>query len=97
MTSHKTRWQANIIVISVLVVILAVWWFMSANNANPLDGKTYQSGNYQIKIGINPGKPRAGVNELTLLILNNKGQAITNAKIKAIAIMPGMGDRKSVV
>ncbi len=90
MSSKKIRRQI-IMVIPMLSVILAIGWFMLGNNATTVDGKIYKAGNYQIKIAINPKKPRAGINKLTLLILDNKGQAINNAKIKATAIMPAMG------
>ena len=90
MSSKRIRWQI-ILVIPVLLVILAIGWFISGNNATTVDSKIYKAGNYQIKIAINPKKPRAGINKLTLLILDNKGQAINNAKIKATAIMPAMG------
>ncbi|MBA4730581.1 MAG: FixH family protein, partial [Alcanivorax sp.] len=52
---------------------------------------SYQSGPFQLGVEIDPKTPRVGENDLTLVLLDDSGEPVSGAAIKAVAEMPAMG------
>ena len=46
---------------------------------------------FQLGVEIVPKTPRVGENDLTLVLLDDSGEPVSGAAIKAVAEMPAMG------
>ncbi|WP_439510586.1 efflux RND transporter periplasmic adaptor subunit [Marinimicrobium koreense] len=77
--------------------ILGVQWLSSEEAATPVPDEepslsaSYQSGPFQLGVEIDPKTPRVGENDLTLVLLDDSGEPVSGASIKAVAEMPAMG------
>jgi len=58
---------------------------------SPALNTSYRAGPIQLGIDIEPEIPRVGKNTLTLVLLDNAGEPVSGAAIKAVAQMPAMG------
>ncbi len=85
----------------VLLLLAGIVYFLRNQPTEPTAkqqnlGKTYQAGQYQIQIKLNPDKPKIGNNQLTIALRDGKDQAITDASIEAYAEMPAMGSMQAM-
>ncbi|WP_339620072.1 FixH family protein, partial [uncultured Marinimicrobium sp.] len=77
--------------------ILGVQWLSSeeaaraAPDEEPSLSAAYQSGPFQLGVEIDPKTPQVGENDLTLVLLDDSGEPVSGASIKAVAEMPAMG------
>jgi len=49
------------------------------------------AGPYHVMVSINPSTPKVGKNAVTIEVKNELGEPVSQAKIKAVAVMPAMG------
>ena len=98
MTSRTTF--ISLLVIGLLVGAAGVLGLQrlsgeKATSAVPDEGLSvsaaYQSGPFQLGVEIDPKTPRVGENDLTLVLLDDSGEPVSGAAIKAVAEMPAMG------
>ncbi len=62
------------------------------NNAGmSMQEKLDAAGPYQVKVTVNPEKPKVGINQIKVTVKDNKGNAIRGANLKTVAVMPSMG------
>ncbi len=86
-----SRSKYTLILPVVLLITLAAWWLWPAGDNTRFKGKDYRAGNYQVKIAVDPAKPRTGSNTLWLQLRDTTGAPVTGARIEAVAVMPAMG------
>jgi len=48
-------------------------------------------GKYRVSVSINPDPPKVGKNTLTVVVMDEHEQPVSNAKVRAVAQMPAMG------
>ncbi len=64
---------------------------------NPINtGAAHLAGNFQIRVKLDPEKPKIGKNQLTLVIRDSKDRPVTDAAIQAFAEMPAMGSMQAM-
>ncbi|MBL4714142.1 MAG: efflux RND transporter periplasmic adaptor subunit [Alcanivorax sp.] len=89
----------SLFVIGLLVGVAGIlslqWLSGEVASSAPLKGPflnaSYQAGPFQLGIDIEPGTPQVGENILTLVLLDDSGEPVSGAAIKAVAEMPAMG------
>jgi len=92
----------NYISASVLSVIIVLGLFTvggcteqtGSNNSTGvgMQEKLDPAGPYRVNVTVNPEKPKVGINKIKIKIEDNEGNSISGANLKAVAIMPSMGN-----
>jgi len=60
--------------------------------ATEKSAKKYDNvGSYQVNVSINPPAPKVGKNDVLILLRDEQGNPVSQANIKAVAVMPAMG------
>lgn len=84
-----------LIILPLLILTGLGVYFLQQPSDKPAElaniGVTHYAGPYKVQLKINPEKPKIGNNQLTFLIRNEQDQAVSNAQIEAVAVMPAMG------
>jgi len=55
------------------------------------DNNFEDAGPYKVHVSINPSVPKVGKNEVVISVNDDQGKPVSQAKIKAVAVMPAMG------
>lgn len=93
----------NTIILGAILSLLFIggtWFFLNQTTESKVSRQsletTYQVGLYQIKIKLDPEKPKIGNNQLTIALYDEDNQEIIDAYIKAYAEMPAMGSMQAM-
>jgi len=62
-------------------------------NSDNSGNKIIKAGLYSIEVNINPNPPIVGKNNVTIIVNDKSGQAVTGATVRAVAQMPAMGSK----
>ena len=83
------------IVFSLIILVGLGGYFFRQSINKPVEleniGVTHFAGAYKVQLKLNPEQPKIGNNNVTLLIRNEQDQAISDAQIESVAVMPAMG------
>lgn len=92
--------KLSIGIIVALLLMTVTTFFLNQSTKPAVNlktiGETYQLGNYQVQIKLNPEKPKTGNNQLTIAIRNEKDQPVIDAKVEGYAEMPAMGSMQAM-
>jgi len=61
-----------------------------------MDSEALVAGKFRIVVNVNPERPRIGRNKLSIQVMDENGEPVSGAKIRAIAEMPAMGSMQAM-
>jgi len=68
----------------------------TSDESQESNGSVVEAGQYRIQVQVQPDPPVAGKNTLTIIVKDDSGQAVSGAKVRAVAQMPAMGSMKKM-
>ncbi len=82
-----------LLVIVVTVIALRSMMLSETNSVtdNLSNNQFHNAGPFQIAVSLTPSTPRVGENTLSIVVRDKNNQAISDAKVRAVAQMPAMG------